>query len=87
MCLAEGHNAVMRVRLKPAALQSPVKHSTTEPLRTPPPPPQKKKEEKKKRKYDTECDNNRLNYMEWSEKLQWSISFCFHTVKPVLSDN
>ena len=33
MCLAQGHNAVMLVRLEPAALRSPVKHSTTEPLR------------------------------------------------------
>ena len=32
MCLAHGHNAVMRVRLKPAAPWSRVKHSTTEPL-------------------------------------------------------
>ena len=32
MCLAKGHNAVMPVRLKPAALRSQVKHSTTEPL-------------------------------------------------------
>ena len=29
MCLAQGHNAVTPVRLKPAASQSPVKHSTT----------------------------------------------------------
>ena len=34
MCLAQGHNAVMLVRLEPAALQSRVKHSTTEPLRS-----------------------------------------------------
>ena len=33
MCLAQGHNAVMLVRLEPAALQSRVKHSTTEPPR------------------------------------------------------
>ena len=32
ICLAQGHNAVMPVRLKPAALRSRVKHSTTEPL-------------------------------------------------------
>ena len=32
MCLAQGHNAVMRVRLEPAALWSRVKHSTTESL-------------------------------------------------------
>ena len=31
MCLAEGHNAVTPVRLEPAALQSRVKRSTTEP--------------------------------------------------------
>ena len=31
MCLAQGHNAVMPVRLEPATLQSRVKHSTTEP--------------------------------------------------------
>ena len=30
MCLAQGHNAVTLVRLEPAALQSWVKHSTTE---------------------------------------------------------
>ena len=30
--LAQGHNAVMLVRLKPSAPQSRVKHSTTEPL-------------------------------------------------------
>ena len=29
MCLAQGHNALMLVRLEPAALRSPVKHSTT----------------------------------------------------------
>ena len=34
MCLAQGHNAVTPVRLKPAAPRSPVKHSTTEPLRS-----------------------------------------------------
>ena len=32
MCLAQGHNAVMLVRLKPATHRSQVKHSTTEPL-------------------------------------------------------
>ena len=32
MCLAQGHNAVMPVRLEPGALRSPVKHFTTEPL-------------------------------------------------------
>ena len=32
MSLAQGHNAVMPVRLEPAALWSRVKHSTTEPL-------------------------------------------------------
>ena len=32
MCLAQGHNAVTPVRLEPAAPQSQVKHSTTEPL-------------------------------------------------------
>ena len=32
MCLAQGHNAVMPVSLKPAAPRSRVKHSTTEPL-------------------------------------------------------
>ena len=32
MCLAQGHNAVMPVRLEPAAPRSQVKHSTTEPL-------------------------------------------------------
>ena len=32
MCLAQGHNAVMPVRLEPAALRSAVKHSITEPL-------------------------------------------------------
>ena len=31
MCLAQGHKAVTVVRLEPAALQSRVKHSTTEP--------------------------------------------------------
>ena len=36
MCLAKGHNAVMLVRLKFAALQSRIKRSTTEPLRSPP---------------------------------------------------
>ena len=30
--LAQGHNAVMPVRLEPAALRSRAKHSTTEPL-------------------------------------------------------
>ena len=34
MCLAPGHNAVTLVRLEPAAPQSRVKHSTTEPLRS-----------------------------------------------------
>ena len=34
MCLAQGQNPVTLVRLKPAALQPRVKHSTTEPLRT-----------------------------------------------------
>ena len=32
MHLAQGHNAVMAVRLEPAALLSRVKHSITEPL-------------------------------------------------------
>ena len=32
MCLAQGHNAVKPVRPEPAAPQSQVKHSTTEPL-------------------------------------------------------
>ena len=32
MCLAQGHNTVIPVRLKPATPLSPVKHSTTEPL-------------------------------------------------------
>ena len=32
MCLAQGHNAVTLVRLKPATPRSRVKHSTTEPL-------------------------------------------------------
>ena len=32
MCLAQGHNAVTPVSLKPAAPRSQVKHSTTEPL-------------------------------------------------------
>ena len=35
MCLAQGHNAVTPVRLKPVASRSRVKHSTTEPLRSP----------------------------------------------------
>ena len=35
MCLAQGHNALMLVRLEPVALKSRVKHSTTEPLRSP----------------------------------------------------
>ena len=34
MCLSQGHNAVMSVRLKCATLQSRDKHSTTEPLRS-----------------------------------------------------
>ena len=34
MCLAQGHNPVMLVRLEPGALHSPVKHSTTEPPRS-----------------------------------------------------
>ena len=32
MCLAQGHNAVMPVRLEPATPRSRVKHSTTEPI-------------------------------------------------------
>ena len=32
MCLAQGHSTVTAVRLKPAALRSRVKQSTTEPL-------------------------------------------------------
>ena len=32
MCIAQGHIAVMPVRLEPAASRSQVKHSTTEPL-------------------------------------------------------
>ena len=32
MCLAQGQNAVMPVRLKTVSLRSRVKHSTTEPL-------------------------------------------------------
>ena len=35
MCLAQGHNAVMLLRLEPPAPLSRVKHSTTEPLRSP----------------------------------------------------
>ena len=34
MCLAQGHNTEMQVRLEPVALPSRVKHSTTEPLRS-----------------------------------------------------
>ena len=34
MCLAQGHNAVTPLQLKPTAPQSQVKHSTTEPLRS-----------------------------------------------------
>ena len=34
MCLAQGHNAVVLVRLEPATPRSQVKHSTTEPLRS-----------------------------------------------------
>ena len=34
MCNAEGHNSVTPVRLKPVAHWPPVKHSTTEPLRS-----------------------------------------------------
>ena len=34
LCLAQGHNAVTLVRLKPAVPWSQVKHSTTEPLRS-----------------------------------------------------
>ena len=33
--LLKDHNAVMALRLEPAALRSRVKHSTTEPLRSP----------------------------------------------------
>ena len=32
MCLAQRHNTVTTVRLKPAAFRSQVKHSTTEPM-------------------------------------------------------
>ena len=32
MCLAQGHNTVMPVRLDPVAPRSPVKYSSTEPL-------------------------------------------------------
>ena len=32
MCLAQGHNAVMLVRLEPVTLRSRVKYSTNEPL-------------------------------------------------------
>ena len=35
MCLAQGHNAVTPMRLDSAATRSRVKHSTTEPLRSP----------------------------------------------------
>ena len=35
MCLAQGHNPVKPLRLKPASTQSRGKHSTTEPLRSP----------------------------------------------------
>ena len=35
MCLAQGHNAVMQVRLEPATPRSSVKHSTTELLCSP----------------------------------------------------
>ena len=35
MCLAQGHKAVMQVRLEPVAPPSRIKHSTTEPLRSP----------------------------------------------------
>ena len=35
MCLAQGHNAVKSLRLKPVTTQSRGKHSTTEPLRSP----------------------------------------------------
>ena len=41
MCLAQGHNAVMPLRLEPATPQSQVKHSTTEPLHSPIPPAKK----------------------------------------------
>ena len=35
MCLAQGHNAVLSMRLEPATPQSQVKHSTSEQLRFP----------------------------------------------------
>ena len=35
MCLAQGHKTVRPVRLETATPQSRVKHSTTEPLRSP----------------------------------------------------
>ena len=35
MCLAQGDNAVLPVRLEPMATRSRAKHSTTEPLRSP----------------------------------------------------
>ena len=38
ICLAQGHKAMMIVKLEPAALGSWVKHSTTEPLRSLEPP-------------------------------------------------
>ena len=34
MCLAQGHNVVMPVRVEPATRRSRVKHSFTEPLRS-----------------------------------------------------
>ena len=34
MCLAQGHNAAMPVKLEPGALWSRVKHPTTEQLRS-----------------------------------------------------
>ena len=34
MCLAQGHNAVMSVRLETVTPQSRVKHTTTQPLRS-----------------------------------------------------
>ena len=34
MCLAQGHNVVVPVRLKPATPRSPLEHTTTKPLRS-----------------------------------------------------
>ena len=66
MCLAQGHNAVMPVRLEPAAFWSQVKHSTTEPLHSP---------KRKCRKTDGQKDRLSYKLSIWALRASTNLSW------------